>query len=32
MLIWHAKKDSTLDALMPKLGYRIQDVLYSKEL
>lgn len=32
MMIWHAKEHSTLDLLMPRLGYRIQDKLYSKEL
>lgn len=32
MMIWHAKADTALDGIMPKLGYRVQDKLYSKEL
>lgn len=32
MLIWHAKQGTTLDALLPRLGYGVQDILYSKEL
>lgn len=32
MLVWHAKQDTPLDSLMPRLGYGVQDILYSKEL
>lgn len=32
MLVWHAKEDTPLDSLLPRLGYGVQDILYSKEL
>jgi hypothetical protein len=32
MLVWHAKQDTALDVLLPRLGYGVQDILYSKEL
>lgn len=32
MIIWHAKMDTALNRMLPGLGYRIQDVMYSKEL
>ncbi len=32
MMIWHAKEHTPLKAIMPRLGYRVQDTLYSKEL
>lgn len=32
MVIWHAKQGTTLDALLPRLGYRVQDVMYSREV
>lgn len=32
MLVWHAKQDTPLDSLLPRLGYGVQDILYSKEL
>jgi hypothetical protein len=32
VMTWHAKEGTTLDALMPKLGYAVQDISYSKEV
>lgn len=32
MMVWHAKPKTSLDAIMPKLSYRVQDVMYSKTL
>lgn len=30
MMLWHAKSGSNLDLLMPKIGYGVQDIIYSK--
>jgi GNAT superfamily N-acetyltransferase len=30
LMLWHAKSGTALDALMPKLGYGVQDIIYSK--
>ena len=32
MIIWHAKQGTALDSLMPRLGYGVQDIMYSREL
>jgi len=32
MMIWHAKENTALMELMPRLGYGVQDVLFSKEI
>lgn len=32
MIVWHAKQGTALESLMPRLGYRVQDVMFSKEL
>lgn len=32
MLVWHAKQDTPLDSLLPRLGYGVQDILYSKAI
>jgi GNAT superfamily N-acetyltransferase len=32
LLLWHAKQHTKLDHMMPKLGYAVQDIMYSKEL
>lgn len=32
MIIWHAKQGTALDRLMPRLGYGVQDIMYSREL
>lgn len=31
-IIWHAKPKTALDALLPRVGYGVQDVLYSREI
>lgn len=31
-MVWHAKPDTALDVMLPKMGYGVQDILYSKEL
>ena len=31
-MVWHAKPNTALDAMLPKMGYGVQDILYSKEL
>lgn len=32
LLLWHVKKDTTMDKLLPKLGCKLQEVVYSEEL
>lgn len=32
MMLWHAKENTSLSILMPKLGYSVQDIIYSKVL
>lgn len=32
MLIWHAKKGTALERILPRWGYGVQDILFSKEL
>lgn len=32
LMFWHAKPDTPFDALLPRLGYGVQDVIYSREL
>lgn len=32
LMLWHAKPDTALAKMLPKLGYQVQDVVYSKEL
>ena len=32
LMLWHAKPATVLEALMPRLGYGVQDVIFSKEL
>lgn len=32
MMVWHAKQNTALEALLPRLGYGVQDILLSKEL
>lgn len=32
MMLWHAKENTALDKIMPKLKYSIQDIIYSKEI
>lgn len=32
LFCWHAKPDTALDLLLPRIGYGVQDVIYSREL
>lgn len=32
MVLWHAKPGTALNELMPRLGYGVQDIIYSKEV
>ena len=32
MLIWHAKPGTSLEALLPRMGYGVQDIMFSKEV
>ena len=32
LVLWHAKPATALDALLPRLGYGVQDVIYSQEV
>lgn len=32
LMIFHGKKDTAFSSLMPRLGYQVQDILFSKEL
>lgn len=32
MMLWHAKPDTSLHAMLPRMGYRVQDVIYSQVL
>lgn len=32
LMLWHAKEQTTLASIMPKLDYRVQDIIFSKEL
>jgi GNAT superfamily N-acetyltransferase len=32
LMLWHAKEGTALHALMPRIGYEVQDIIYSKEI
>tara|TARA_R100000152_G_C6759177_1_gene183097 strand:+ start:588 stop:1097 length:510 start_codon:yes stop_codon:yes gene_type:complete len=32
LMLWHAKEDTTLDKLLPRLNYGVQEIMYSKEI
>jgi GNAT superfamily N-acetyltransferase len=32
LMIWHAKQDTALEAILPRLGYNVQEIMLSKEL
>ncbi len=32
LMLWHAKQGTSLDKIMPRLGYGVQDIIYSKEI
>jgi len=31
MMMWHAKPGTALERILPRLGYAVQDIIYSKE-
>ena len=32
LMLWHCKENTTLSALLPRIKYGVQDIIYSKEL
>jgi GNAT superfamily N-acetyltransferase len=32
LMFWHAKPNTALETLMPRLGYKYQDIIFSKEI
>ena len=32
LMLWHAKPDTALDSIMPRMGYSVIDIVHSKEL
>jgi GNAT superfamily N-acetyltransferase len=32
LMLWHSKPDTALNGLMPRMGYRVQDIVHSREL
>lgn len=32
LVTWHAKEGTALEGILPRMGYGVQDILYSKEL
>ena len=32
LMLWHAKEGTTLDKLLPRMGCRVQEIMYCKEL
>jgi predicted GNAT superfamily acetyltransferase len=32
LILWHAKKDSSLDKILPRMGCSLQEVVHSKQL
>jgi len=32
MMVWHAKPQTALEAILPRVGYRVQDVMFSKAM
>jgi predicted GNAT superfamily acetyltransferase len=32
LMLWHAKEDTTLASILPKMGCRVQEIIYTKEL
>lgn len=32
LMLWHAKEDTPLDKILPKMGCKVQEIIYSKEL
>lgn len=32
LMLWHAKEETTLANILPKMGCRVQEIIYTKEL
>jgi GNAT superfamily N-acetyltransferase len=32
LMLWHAKEHTALAKIMPRMGYGVQDIIYSKEI
>jgi len=32
MMLWHVKEGPSIDSILPRLGYGVQDIVYSKTL
>lgn len=32
LMLWHAKQNTPLAVMMPKMGYGVQDIIFSKEI
>jgi hypothetical protein len=32
LMLWHAKDQTSLAKIMPRMGYVVQDIIYSKEI
>jgi len=32
MMMWHAKPHTALEVMLPRMGYAVQDVIFSKEI
>lgn len=32
LFLWHAKQNTALDAILPRMGCKVQEIIYSKEL
>jgi len=32
LMLWHAKQDSALDKILPRMKCKVQEIMYSKEL
>jgi len=32
MMLWHVKEGTSIDSILPRLGYGVQDIVYSKTL
>lgn len=32
MMLWHAKENTPLAEILPRMGYGVQDIIYSKEI
>lgn len=32
LMLWHAKQDTALSSILPKMGCKVQEIIYTKEL